>query len=166
MIEDWKEGNRSIGITLPERAYKGRYLQLHEKLTKAESSVLIQARTGKIGLRAFLFQRRVPSILTPICQCGEGSQTAEHLFYECTAERSRDMRALGLQTKEEVRKELSNPKMAATLVRLLLYSGWLNKYRLAKELQARECLEAWKAGWKAKPPPERAKRRRRRRPAP
>ena len=58
-----------------------------------------------------------------------------------------------------MRKELSDPKTAATLVRLLLRSGWLNEYRLANELQAQECLEAWKAGWKAKPPPKRAKRR-------
>ena len=58
MIEEWKEYNRSIGVTPLETAYKGGYLQLHEKLTKAESSVLTQARTGKIGLRAFLFRRR------------------------------------------------------------------------------------------------------------
>ena len=165
-MDNQEEGNRNTRVALSETAYKGGYLHLHEKLTKAESSVLIQAHTGKIGLRAFLFQRRVPSVLTPICQCGIGPQTAEHLFYECTAKRSRAMRILGLQTKEEVRKNLFNSKTVATLVRLLLRSGWLNEYRLANELQAQECLEAWKAGWKARPPPERAKRRRRRRQAP
>jgi hypothetical protein len=45
-------------------------VQLHDGLTKAESSLLTQARTGKIGLRAFLFQRRVPDVITPQCSCG------------------------------------------------------------------------------------------------
>ena len=58
MIEDWKEKNRSNrnDRTVPsEMAYKGGYLRFHEKLTKAKSSILVQARTRKIGLRAFLF---------------------------------------------------------------------------------------------------------------
>src|ERR1700684_949520 len=35
-------------------------LKLHDELQKAESSLLVQMRTGKIGLRAFLFERRTP----------------------------------------------------------------------------------------------------------
>ena len=52
----------------------------HDGLRKAESSVLVQARTGKIGLRDFLFQRRVPDTVTPLCSCSSGErETAEHL---------------------------------------------------------------------------------------
>ena len=36
---------------------------------------LVQARTGKIGLRAFLFERRVPDVMTPVCACGDGRET-------------------------------------------------------------------------------------------
>ena len=35
-------------------------LQLHEGLSKRESSMLVQLRTGKIGLNDFLFARKVP----------------------------------------------------------------------------------------------------------
>src|ERR1700684_3835831 len=47
-------------------------LKLHDELQKAESSLLVQMRTGKIGLRAFLFERRVPDVMTPVCSCGDG----------------------------------------------------------------------------------------------
>src|SRR5436190_13930238 len=45
-------------------------LTRHAGLRKHESSVLTQMRTGKIGLRAFLYARRVPEVESPLCQCG------------------------------------------------------------------------------------------------
>ena len=41
-------------------------------LHKAE----VQMRTGKIGLRAFLFERQVPDVMTPVCACGPGNSAA------------------------------------------------------------------------------------------
>jgi hypothetical protein len=61
-------------------------LQLHKGLRKAESSLLIQMRTGKIGLRAFLFDRGVPEVPTPICRCGQGRETAAHVAVYCPEE--------------------------------------------------------------------------------
>ncbi len=55
-------------------------LKLHEGLRKAESSLAIQLRTGTNGLDAFLFQARVPSVLSPLCGCGRGRQTAKHVL--------------------------------------------------------------------------------------
>ena len=51
----------------------------HDGLRKAESSMLIQVRTGKIGLWDFLFQQRVPEAATPLCSCScTERETAEH----------------------------------------------------------------------------------------
>lgn len=47
-------------------------LQLHDGLTKRQSAILVQMRTEKIGLRDFLFRRKVPDILDPMCDCQEG----------------------------------------------------------------------------------------------
>ena len=58
--------------------------KLHIGLKKAESSMLTQAYTGKIGLRAFLFGVNVPMAITPICPCGIGEETVYHLIIECT----------------------------------------------------------------------------------
>jgi len=57
-----------------------RHLRQHKTLRKEESSLLIQARTGRIGLRKFLFLRRVPSITTPYYQYGEEEETVQHVL--------------------------------------------------------------------------------------
>jgi hypothetical protein len=80
VLEDWKErwerdrkrverivrpgtdpGSKAIlEDTPPNEAV----LKLHSGLRKAESSVLVQARTGRIGLAKFLYNRKVPGVLT------------------------------------------------------------------------------------------------------
>jgi len=53
-------------ITCPGRAAVKR----HAALCKAESAVITQIRTGRIGLAAFLNKARVPEVESPACQCG------------------------------------------------------------------------------------------------
>jgi hypothetical protein len=55
-------------------------LQLHDGLNKKQSALLIQMRTEKIGLKDFLFNRRVPGITDANCPCGEGQQTVSHII--------------------------------------------------------------------------------------
>ena len=69
-------------------------LQLHEGLTKRQSAILVQLRTEKIGLRDFLFRRKVPDILDPMCTCQEGRQTVRHILLTCR--KLRDIRRLEL----------------------------------------------------------------------
>lgn len=40
-------------------------------------------RTEKIGLRDFLWKRRVPEFDDPGCDCGEGRQTLDHILLRC-----------------------------------------------------------------------------------
>jgi hypothetical protein len=65
-------------------------LRLHEKRSKRHSSLLIQMRTEKIGLKDFLRQRGVPEIIDPRCVCGEGRQTVMHVLMRCR--RFKDLR--------------------------------------------------------------------------
>ena len=58
-------------------------LQLHTGLSKAQSSILTQVRTGKIGLVAFLCKRQVPGFPTPACSCGALWETAKHPVLDC-----------------------------------------------------------------------------------
>ena len=49
-----------------------------QHLTKAESSLLTQVRTGYIGVNAYLSRRGV--VESPECQCGAAEETAAHVF--------------------------------------------------------------------------------------
>jgi hypothetical protein len=51
---------------------------------RAESAVLIQARTGCIGLAQFLRHRKVPGVVTATCECGYGPETTKHVVVHCT----------------------------------------------------------------------------------
>jgi hypothetical protein len=55
-------------------------LKLHKQLKKAESSVLVQARTG---LAHFLIKAREPGYETLACRFGLADETAEHLLLHC-----------------------------------------------------------------------------------
>ena len=58
-------------------------LKLYKGLRKAESSVIVQIRTGRIGLAAFLNKARVPDFPSPLCQCGQAEETAAHVIAHC-----------------------------------------------------------------------------------
>jgi hypothetical protein len=59
-------------------------LKLHSGLSKARSSIAIQLRSGKTGLAAFLHRRKVPGYTSPICPCGQGSETPKHVMIHCS----------------------------------------------------------------------------------
>ena len=58
------------------------YPKIHVGASKATSSLITQIRTEKIGLSAFLADRRVPN-RTPQCSCGNMRQTAKHILMYC-----------------------------------------------------------------------------------
>ena len=58
-------------------------LKRYKGLYKYESTLLIQARIGKIGLQAFLFERRVPDITILLYCYRIVPETAAHLILDC-----------------------------------------------------------------------------------
>jgi hypothetical protein len=78
----------------------GRVLKLHSGLRKAESAVLVQARTGRIGLARFLYSRKVLGVLSAQCRCRAGEETPQHMAIYCIycieeAERRQSLRTGG-----------------------------------------------------------------------
>lgn len=116
-------------------------LQRHEGLNKAQSSLLVQARTGAIGLRDFLFKRRVPEILTPYCECGEERETVEHLVVWCLAPPlARTWERTDVRTRRDLYAVLQgvNSKsvgLARRILGWLMDSGRLPMYSLARRLE-------------------------------
>jgi hypothetical protein len=55
------------------------------RMPRAWSSLVIQLRTGKIGFRAFLYQRKVPGFEDPLCRdCDvREDMTVRHVLLKC-----------------------------------------------------------------------------------
>ena len=125
----------------PILLFTNRALRRHEGLTKAQSTLLSQARIGDIGLRDYLFKVKVPEVRTPYCECGEGRDTVEHLVVWCPdpplqrpwdyreIRSHRDLqtvlRGVGARSRRLVRRVLG----------WLMDSGRLLEYSLARRLE-------------------------------
>jgi hypothetical protein len=138
LLSQWKqrwEANRPewglAGVGPPSR----KTIQLHAELQKAESSVLTQIRTGRIGLAAFLNKARVPEFPSPMCQCGQASETAKHVIAHCPrfTEVRRDLRdpRTGLM---DIKSLVSEVEGAKRLARWFLRLRILPQFFLAEEL--------------------------------
>ncbi|EAQ90184.1 hypothetical protein CHGG_06803 [Chaetomium globosum CBS 148.51] len=110
------------------------------ELSKAKSTLLVQARTGKIGLRGFLFTRRVPEVVTPVCRCGMARETFEHLVLECNG--AADKPHPWPDDGAELLEWLDDVEKAAIVVGWVLGLGRLNEFRLAVELENENNEEA------------------------
>ena len=74
----WTQGSRQVRKGPGEPPNK-EILKLHNWLRKAESSMLVRARTGKTGLASFLKKMNVPGITSANCRCGSGEETVKHI---------------------------------------------------------------------------------------
>ncbi len=75
--------SRGLPVPTDLTRIEDKTLAKQQGLRKHESSLLVQIRTGRIGLRAFLFQRGVPDISNPLCSCGTEPETPDHLVLRC-----------------------------------------------------------------------------------
>ncbi len=106
---------------LPHAANK-----LHRGLAKAESSVITQLRTGKVGLNGFLANIRVPGV-TLECSCGEGVETVAHVLLHCPNEQER--RAWSRRTTVQ---ELLSWERAQETASWVIKGGRLSQFSLAR----------------------------------
>ena len=97
-------------------------------------------RTGKIGLRAFLYGRRVPDIESPLCRCGIGDETPLHLATACPGterQRANLRRELGEKAftdRAGFDAATADGDTGRVIARWLLRLGRLKEFRLAMRL--------------------------------
>jgi hypothetical protein len=112
-------------------------------MLKHEASVLMQARTGCMGMAEFLFRRHIPDVPSPLCNCGHASKTPEHVLLRCsrTEDDRQEIRQkvafIALCTRRDLAQlTIKYPKLTAEW---LLRTGRFSLYDKVQRLQ-----EEWK----------------------
>jgi ribonuclease HI len=113
-------------------------LRLHQGLSRPLSSLLTQMRTGRIGLRQYLYSRNVPDIEDDRCGCGQSTQTIAHVLLNCRrhtrlreeiwTEEDDNGRKKRIRTTD-LREILSTPAYATKAAKLMKATGLLGQFR-------------------------------------
>ncbi len=125
----------------PALLFTDEVLKRHEGLTKAQSSLLTQARTGAIGLRDFLYRFKVPGVPTPLCECGEERETVTHLVVRCTnPPLGRTWERREIRSERDLQLVLRgvgarSRRLLRGVLNWLMDSGRLLEYSLARRLE-------------------------------
>ena len=93
--------------------------------------MLVQARTGVIGLREYLFRRHVPGIDSGQCEeCDSGYETPGHLLVACSHENDRRTWRRGTTFRAMV----SDPLLVRRTTSWIIQSGRIAQFELARQL--------------------------------
>ena len=107
-------------------------LKLYKELQKAEASLLLQTRTGRIGLASFLFRAGVPDFPTPLCMCGQAEETVKHITSSCSLYSSQRQHALF--NPQDFTTIISNPELLQKFLYWFMSLKRLNQFNLAFKL--------------------------------
>ncbi|KAG7408362.1 hypothetical protein Forpe1208_v012157 [Fusarium oxysporum f. sp. rapae] len=105
-------------------------LDLHDGLSKKHSALLTQLRTEKIGLKDFLYNRKVPGISSNRCPCGSDRQTVAHVLLRCRQHRQlRDQELGRLRGRNNLWKLLNERKAAAKAIKFIELTQILGQFQ-------------------------------------
>ena len=106
-------------------------LKLYKELQKAEASLLLQIRTGRIGLASFLFRAGASDFPTPLCVCGQAEETAKHITSSCSLY-SRQRQQVFFNPQDFT--IISNPELLQKFLYWFMSLKRLNQFNLAFKL--------------------------------
>ena len=92
-----------------------------------------QIRSGKIGLRHFLFQRRVPDYTSPGCPCGWHTQDPKHIVLFCERYAESRYEMLKSAGTNDWAQLTSTTKGLKAVTRWLMCTGLLGQFSLAAD---------------------------------
>jgi hypothetical protein len=124
----WEQGTKGEHLRQLTPTRSTAIRKLHAGRTKAESALLTQLRTGKIGFNAFLHERRVPGYESPRCACGQGRMTVRHVLLTCRSwKNERETYIKPLKTTD-LKRILGTFKGASAATRFVQQTGILQQF--------------------------------------
>ena len=108
--------------------------QLYQSLDKAQSSVLIQMRTEKIGLNSYLY--RIKRADDSWCPCRNGYHTVTHIIGECQLFWRQRKAIFGHRVLTDPLLTISSSKLITKAVTLMLATGHLDQFSRYRDLQS------------------------------
>ena len=126
--ERWEKGKKGAHSRMLQPQLQRQVLALHKGLRRPQSSLIIQLRTGKIGFRAFLHQRRVPGRNDPNCVGGE-EMTVTHVLLKCAEWKELRDEALEGQKRSSLRELLGTRKGCLAAARLIQKTELLAQFQ-------------------------------------
>lgn len=100
--------------------------QLYQGLTKPEAAILVQLRSGKIGLGGYL--KRIKVVDTAVCQCQRSNETVSHILGDCFQFGAQRRTYLGQPTIWNVPALLSDSKLARKAVAFMKSTRLLDQF--------------------------------------
>ena len=139
MLQEWHQRwvvTQPVWSQRHARPPDPKVLDLHKGFKKAESSIVIQAHTEKIGLAQFLCNRGVPGVVTGLCSCGVEPETARHVTLHCNIKEGRrgELRREDAGRTLDYRWLIGTNAGAKKFSRWLIQSGRLQQFSLVDRL--------------------------------
>jgi ribonuclease HI len=126
--ETWRKEARGRALYRYVKTPSSKTLSLYKGVTKPASSVLLQLRTEKIGLRAFLADQGVPETEGGACQCLWGRQTVHHVLFVCRKLTALRNEALGQAPFPDLTRWLTHAKLVAKVTQFMLDTKLLGQF--------------------------------------
>ena len=126
--KEWMEGKTGRVLQklleFPERSWTKDLLE-HQK---AIASVVVQMRTGKIGLKSYL--KKINAAPDDTCACGNGVETVRHVVMDCPLYHPQRRRVWGdLHQIRDIGDILSDPAQAFKAASFMISTGLLGQFR-------------------------------------
>ncbi|KAI1004857.1 hypothetical protein K3495_g3360 [Podosphaera aphanis] len=115
---------------------RGTPSNIHQNLSRAQSSIAIQMRSEHIGLNSYLHRRKVPGVANPKCQCGYPSQNVKHMVLACHQWAEGRGEILRQAKDRSYEAMMKSPDDVARITQWILNKGWFEQFRLAREVEA------------------------------
>ena len=114
---------------------RGTPSNLHRNLKRAQSSIAIQIRSEHIGLKSYLYRRKVPGVDNPRCPCGYPSENVKHAVMACPLRVKGRADVWRKATIRSFEAMMNDPKDLARITQWILDQEWFEQFRLVGEVE-------------------------------